>query len=161
MTESGGNYFAYNVFVKKFRTGLKTKPYTHAFDRQRATTIISITKSNFFRFAANNIAITLSTLLACFISIHICSGKIHFSYSINEQKPEVDIMMSLLALKPSLFSDCETKQSVTLHSADNSVIFCKKTHPGENCPLPSRCMRMGYITCRLTKASDRDISTYA
>jgi len=40
-------------------------------------------------------------------------------------------MMALLALKPKLFSDSEPKRSVTLHSAKNSVRFCKKNNLGK------------------------------
>jgi len=48
-------------------------------------------------------AITFSTVRACFIAVHVCSGKIHF-YDLQNfnyletciEKPEVDIMMSLL-----------------------------------------------------------------
>jgi len=47
-------------------------------------------------------AITFSTSRACFIAVHVCSGKIHF-YDLQKfnletciEKPEVDIMMSSL-----------------------------------------------------------------
>ena len=68
-------------------------------------------------------AITFSKSRACFIALHVCSGKIHFRLRLQKfnletcsEKPEVDIVCPHLSLKPKLFTDNVTKKTTVTFS---------------------------------------------